>query len=77
MEKYNVVIVKNLVLKDVDIFIVYCAFRKTDDFFDTHVSSNFLGIQTVYDLEVQTNVAKLTELQSKCVLFPNNRKYWL
>ena len=48
------------IFKDADVFVVYCAFRKKEDFFDTPVSSNFLGIQTVYDLEVQTNVEKLT-----------------
>lgn len=71
----KIVVVKNLILKDADIFIVYQAFRNTEDFFGTPVSSNLLGIQTVYDLEMQVSFSKLTQIQSKCVLLPYKRKF--
>lgn len=73
----KIVVVKNLILKDADVYthIVYQAFRNTEDFFGTPVSSNLLGIQTVHDLKMQVKFSKLNQIQSKCVLLPYKRKF--
>lgn len=71
----KILVVKNLMLKDADVFIVYQAFRNTEDFFGTPVSSNLIEIQTVHDLEMPVSFSKPTQIQSKPVLLPYKRKF--
>ena len=68
-------LVRNIVSLDSEIFIVYVQFSKVSSFFDTPLSSSLLGIHKVSDLGVQLQVAKLSDIQSKCVLIPFKREF--
>jgi hypothetical protein len=56
----KIAVVKNIILNDADIFIAYQPFKNSEDFYHVPVTSGFLGIQTVDDLDM-TEVSKLSE----------------
>ena len=68
-------LIRNIVSHESDNYIVYVEFERTRDFFETPLSSSLLGIHRVSDLGVQLHIAKLSEIQSKCVLLPYKRDF--
>ena len=68
-------VVKNIILRDAETFVVYQSFKNSDDFFDTPVPSGVLGIQIVHELDSSEFVCKLSDIQAKCTLLPHKRKY--
>ena len=68
-------LIRNIVSHESDNYIVYVEFRRTRDFFETPLSSSLLGIHRVSDIGVQLHVAKLPDIQSKCVLLPYKRDF--
>ena len=68
-------LVQNIVTYESEIYIVYYSFRRSSSFFETPLSSSLLGIHRVSALGTNLQVAKLCEIQSKCVLFPFKREF--
>lgn len=68
-------LIRNIVSHELENYIVYVEFGRTRDFFDTPLSSSSLGIHRVSDVGTQLHVAKLSDIQSKCVLLPYKRDY--
>ena len=71
----NIGLIQNIVSHESDCYIVYVQFERTRNFFETPLSSSLLGIHRVSDVGVQLHVAKVSEIQSKCVLLPYKRDF--
>lgn len=69
-------LVKNIVLSsEGEIYIVYQCFQETDNFFTSPLESKLLGIVTVPNYEDIVQVAKLAEVEAKCVIFPYKNEH--
>ena len=73
----KVCIIKNIVLQETEIFLVYQAFGSYEDSFHTPLSSRSLGIGKASDLDNTLHFAKLTAVEAKCVAMPFRNKYFV
>lgn len=73
----SISIVKNIVQDDNDqeLYIVYKSFKKIENFFTSPLDSSLLGIVLVSELENEFRSAKLSSVETKCVLLPFKNKY--
>lgn len=73
----SISIVKNIVQDDNDqeLYIVYKSFIKIENFFTSPLDSSLLGIVLVSELENEFRSAKLSSVETKCVLLPFKNKY--
>lgn len=74
----SISIVKNIVQDDNDqeVYIVYKSLKKKiENFFTSPLDSSLLGILLVSELENEFRSAKLSSVETKCVLLPFKNKY--
>lgn len=73
----SISIVKNIVQDDnaQELYIVYKSFKKIENFFTSPLDSSLLGIVLVSELENEFRSAKLSSVETKCVLLPFKNKY--
>lgn len=71
----RICLIKNIMLEDSGIYLVFQSFKKSENFFTSPLSSNLLGISVVFDLEHTLKTAKLSSVEAKSVLLPMGNKY--
>lgn len=67
-------LVKNIILDDDEVYIVYKTFQNFRNFFTSPLQSSLLGIVVVADLQNDVMSAKLSAIEAKCVLLPYKDK---
>ena len=67
-------LVKNIILDDDKVYIVYKTFKNFENFFTSPLQSSLLGKVVVADLQNEVMSAKLSEIEAKCVLLPYKDK---
>lgn len=67
--------IKNIVSDENDVFLVYQIFHGADNVFTTPLESRLLGILKVSNLGNTLHTAKLSKIQSKCVIMPFRTKH--
>ena len=68
--RIDICLIQNIIEDEFEVFLLCKRFRKKGDFFVVPLRSNLLGILKVYQLDDRTLVAKLDDVQAKCVLLP-------
>lgn len=68
-------LIKNIISFESDIYIIYQTFSRQTDFFDSPLPSSLLHIYQLSHLKDNLFVSKLSDIQSKCVLFPDHDRF--
>ena len=63
-------LIQNIIEDELEVFLLCKRFRKKGDFFVVPLRSSLLGILKVSQLDDRLFVAKLDDVQAKCVLLP-------
>ena len=71
----DICLIQNIIEDEFEVFLVCKRFRKKEDFFVVPLRSSLLGILKISQLDDRTFVAKLDDVQAKCVLLPYQRYY--
>lgn len=71
----KICLIKNIILHEGNIFLVYQVFGRSENAFERPLESKLLGIVKVSNLGNTYNFSKLNDVESKCVLLPLKNKF--
>lgn len=71
----KICLIKNIILHEGNIFLVYQVFGRSENAFERPLESKLLGIVKVSNLGNTYHFSKLNDVESKCVLLPLKNKF--